>query len=277
MIHLSSLLLSSLFVICSAFAPAGFIANKQQLPADEIYYYDTLYTAGNAQGTSHTDISYTNKSLDYYYLAASYPSYTYSPAVGACASIAAGNIIGYYDRFDENLIPNHVSGGNIGDTEYFMYNIEDEYVNATIKKLYSYITGDGYGATEDDFKRGLTQFCTEKGKNIQFYSCMSGSSFDYEKTKNYIEAGYPIALFLSGYNIGDIFAFENRDSVLYDLSDGNHIMIGFGYETYHYITNNGPETYEYINVASGMYYNESGVFDIHYNTKINNALAVNIY
>lgn len=278
MIHLSSLLLSSLFVICSAFAPAGFIANKQQLPADEIYYYDTLYTAGNSiQDTSTINTPYISRTLTSYYQALSCPSYTYAPAVGSCAAVAAGNLIGYYDRFDENLIPNHVSGNMLSDTNYFIYNIEDIYVKQTIEKLYSYITGDGYGATEDDFKRGLTQFCTEKGKNIQFYSCMSGSSFDYEKTKDYIEADYPIALFLSGYNIGFMYSTENRDSVSYYTSTANHIMIGFGYENYTYITDNGTENYEYLYVASGTYIDESGVFNIHYNTKINNALAVNIY
>ena len=274
MLHLSSLLVSAVMFLCPLVASVG--APAEHSP-EEIYYYDTLYTSNNAQGTMEINIPYFDKSMASCYLALSYPSYTYSPAVGACASIAAGNIIGYYDRFDEDLIPNHVSGGYILNTENYMYNIEDTYVKQTIRTLYSYITGDGYGATENDFKRGLTQFCTEKGKNIQFYSCMSGSSFDYEKTKSYIEAGYPIALFLSGYNIGDVYAFENKDVVVYDISDGNHIMIGFGYEIYNYITDNGPETYEYINVASGMYYNESGVFDIHYNTKINNALAVNIY
>ena len=275
MLQLSSLLVSAVMFLCPLFAPVG--APAEHKP-EEIHYYETLYTSANAQGTSHTDITYIDRSMESYYMALSYTSYTYAPAVGSCAAVAAGNIIGYYDRVDENLLPNHVSGGYILNTDNYMYNIEDTYVKQTIRTLYSYITGDGYGATEDDFKRGLTQFCTEKGKNIQFYSCMSGSSLDYEKAKNYMETGYPIALFLSGYNIGDLYPVNNNmDSVIYNLSDANHIMIGFGYETYYYITDNGSETYEYINVASGMYYNESGVFDTHYNTKINNALAVNIY
>lgn len=274
MLHLSSLLLSAVMFLCPMTAP---VAAGEHTP-EKVFYYDTVYSAADSvNDTSTVNIPYVSRTFKSYHQAISCPSYTYSPAVGACASIAAGNLIGYYDRFDENLIPNHLSGSYISNTDYFMYNIEDEYVNATIETLYSYITGNGYGATENDFKRGVTQFCTEKGKNIQYYSCMFGGAFDYNKAQGYIESGYPIVLFLSGYNVGFMYSTDNRDSVSYYTSAANHVMVGFGYDSYTYVTENGTENYEYLYVASGNIADESGLFNIRYKTNINDALAVNIY
>lgn len=277
MLHLSSILLGTVMFLCTLFVPT---VNTADVHTNEkVYYYDTYYTAENSESSQFWfDIPYISKTLtSSYYQTISCPSYTYAPAVGSCAAVAAGNLIGYYDRFDENLIPDHLSGKTIYDTDIFIYNIEDSNVKQTIETLYQYITGDGYGATEDDFKRGVTQFCTEKGKHIQFYSCMSNGSFNFGKAQNYIEAGYPVVLFLGGYNVCDIFTYDNEDSVDCLTSTANHIMVGFGYETYTYVTNNGTENYDYIYVASGTFYNPSGLFNIHYNTTINDVLAVNIY
>lgn len=87
----------------------------------------------------------------------------------------------------------------------------------------------------------------------------------------------PIALFLSGYNVGDMFTEDHEDAYSYYKSDANHVMVGFGYSTYIYQTSDGTLTKNYFNVASGISGNSSGIYDISLDTKINDALAIRIY
>ena len=102
---------------------------------------------------------------------------------------------------------------------------------------------------------------------------MQGSSFSYAKAQTYLDANQPIVLFLSGYNVARIVEGTNQDSFSRYSSTANHIMVAFGYKTYVY---NGTTTYSYLSVASGVTGYTSGLYNINYNTKINNALAVNI-
>ncbi len=278
LLHLGSFMISAVALFGSVFAPAETVAQSYDR-SDEIYYYETIYDNEDVPMPTAADafnIYYTTKeNPSYHYLAARCPEYTYAPAVGCCASIAAGNLIGYYDRFDENLIPDHKSGTAIRET--YLYTIQDAGVKAVIDKLYEYITGDGYGATEEQFKDGVTRFCNEKGKNISFTSCMRNGSFSYETAKSYLDANIPVVMFSSGYNVCTIYSYDHEDEVDYVYSSANHIMVGFGYDEYVYTTSNGTEKYEYISVSSGLDSKPSGLYNINMQTKINNVLAINIY
>lgn len=272
MLHLGTIALSALFVVCSAAAPASLFEKKSSEPLPAAYE-DTASVNAVAETV---DVPYSSKTLaKSHSLALWYPDYDYSPAVGSCGCIAGANVIGFYDRYDENLIPNHVSGIVFGNT--YLYDLEDEAVIATIQTLYEYMGTEHVGTTEDEFINGMTRYCTEKGKKISFTSCMSSKSFSYTSAQQKMESNQPIVLFLSGYNTAILETKENMDTVSYLVSTANHIMIGFGYEVYRYSTADGTVTYEYINVSTGLSSGTRRLFDIHYKTQINDALAVNIY
>lgn len=242
---------------------------------EEIYYQDSAVNYVDT-GTSNTTmenltIQYSTRTVKSHTLAYQYPCFDYSPAIGSCAAIAGGNIIGFYDRYDENLIPNHSSGKPIGTT--YSYSIEDAEVHALIRELYTYMGTTTSGTTEKQFKDGLTNFCRDKGHSITFSSCMQGNSFSLSKAQNYLDVNQPIVFFLSGYNVVKMFEYNKQDDLSIYVSNATHIMIGFGYKTYIY---NGNNTYNYFSIASGIAGHSSGLYNINYRTKINNALAVNI-
>lgn len=277
MLHFGAIVLSAVM----AFGIGAVPVNRQDTAEKEpVYYMDTGDTYGDTSSSSYNtivDISYTSKTLTATgSLAYRYPTFSFSPAVGSCGAIAGGNVIGFYDRYDENLIPNHVSGTPIKQT--YIYNIEDQYTSALITKLYEYMAGGGVGMTEQQFKDGLTRYCTEKGKSVSFSSCMSFGSFSYSKAQNYIKSNQPIIFFLDGYNVMSLHTSDNLDSLAYYVSTASHIMIGFGYKSYSYATAGGTKNYDFMSVSSGLVGSgNSDFYDIHYQTKINDALAVNIY
>lgn len=279
MLHFVSVILSAFM----AFGISSMPVNLQQSAPDEektIYYEDTGGTYGDTGSSSYntqTKVTYTSKTLTATHaLAYQFPHLTFAPAVGCCGAIAGGNVVSFYDRYDENLIPNHVSGSPFFNT--FAYNIGDEYTDATITQLYEYMTGGGTGMTEDQFKSGLTRYCNEKGRSVSFTSCMAWGLFDYAKMQTNMKANQPIIFFLSGYNIMSLYSNDTSDTFAYHVSTATHIMIGFGYKSYSYETSSGVQNYDFVSVSSGLTgSNNDDFFDIHYQTHIDDALAVNIY
>jgi hypothetical protein len=268
MIKTGAVVLSALLI----FGGANLFANRGI--EDETKYCDTVYTQYDVSTAAEIEtsvINYSTKTIDKYDLALRCPSFEYSPAYGSCAAIAGGNLVGFFDRYNENLIPNHKSGTAIGNT--YMYNTEDAAVQAVIRELYTYMGTTTSGTTEKQFINGVTEYCKVKGSSITFSSCMTSGSFSYTKAQSYLKNNQPIVFFLNSYNVTQITEQDKKDGISTYVSNVPHIMIGFGYKTYVY---DGNTTYRYCAVASGVSGYATGLFDINHNTKINNALAVSI-
>lgn len=240
----------------------------------EVGYCDTPELI--AATSSTTTISYVSKSTDSYNMASKPPRYTKAPYDSCCAPIAGANLIGYFDRYYEDLIPNHTAGIARGST--YTYNSEDSYITALVKELYTEMSTTSNGTTLANCKKGLTSYCSDKGYSISFSSCMSGSSFSYSLAKSYMKSNKPIILFLSGYNVGTLSEGTNKDTVFYYTSSDTHVMIGFGCMQIDYTLSGGStKTVQYISVSSGLVAKDSGLFNISYSGTINAAYAVNIY
>lgn len=273
MLHLGTIALSALIVLSSAAAPTSLF--EQHTDKNDPVAYEQTESL-NAEWET-VEIPYTSKTLTKSHsLALWYPDYNFSPAVGSCGCIAGANVIGFFDRYYEDLIPDHEAGIEFEDT--YLYDKQDDGVVKTIETLYEYMGTEHVGTTEDEFIDGMRRYCNEKGRTISFTSCMSSKSFNFTSAQHKMESNQPIVLFLSGYNAALLASNNNStDSINYLVSDANHIMVGFGYAIYNYSTLNGTVTYEYINVSTGLSGYTRMLFDINYKTKINDALAVSIY
>lgn len=221
-------------------------------------------------------VNYENKDENTFGMALKHPSYTYSANRSDCACIAGANVLGFYDRYDENLIPNHTSGKLVFGK--FVYNSQDTYIYDLIGQLYVDMGTNSAGTTVAEFKNGMITYCNGKGKSISFSSCMRNNQFDYSVAKSYMEANQPVVLFCGGYNVADIDINEKSDRINYYESTANHVMVGFGYKEISYtLATFTTISYQYLTVASGVGTKESGFYDINYNTNINDAYAVTIY
>ena len=277
MLHFATIVLSAFMAVGMGTMPACLRNTEQDEP---VYYQETNGFYGDSSSSAYNvvvEIPYTSKTLTATHsLALRFPTFNYAPVAGCCGAIAGANAIAFYDRYDENLIPNHVSGQMVLNA--FAYNIGDQYTNALITQLYEYMAGDGVGMTEKQFKDGFTKYCKEKGKSVSFTSCMSSGAFSYSKLQTNMKANQPILLFLSTYNVMTMYLGSDCDEYTYRVSTTPHIMVGYGYKSYTYVTSEGTKHYDLVSVSSGLF--ESGdldFFDIKYQTKIDDALAVNIY
>lgn len=276
MLNVIAKLLAVMFVCGNLVMTQDTVSKKQKLISYQesyIHYVSSDEEIMTVAGSNQI-VNYVSRSTNTKTLAFRYPIYTYNPKAGACACVAGANVLGFYDRYDENLIPNHTSGTPIGSA--FSYNLEDDSVREVIEQLYVYMGTKSTGTTEDEFIDGIKDFCKSKSKTVSFSSCMSLGSFSYSLAEMYIDKNMPIILFLSGYNVAQISEGTNRDTYDYLESTANHIMVGFGYKELTYQLSSGKKTVNLISVASGLLNRSSGLYDISYNTKINDALAINI-
>ena len=270
----------SLSLLCTC-VNLGYSSHNVQTEQEPVTYKESSITTYNlpseasitATQSSQT-INYVSRKVTSKSLAARFPTFTYNPQPGACACVAGGNVLGFYDRYDEELIPNHSSGVVFGNT--YSYSLQDSAVRNVIEQLYVLMGTSSTGTTESNFISGLTNYCRDKNKTINFTSCMSNGSLNYSLVKSYLEANQPIILFLSGYNLATISEGSSKDTFTYLESTVNHVMVGFGYKEYSYTLSSGTQTLNFISVASGLGESSSGLFNISYKTKINDALAVNI-
>ena len=239
---------------------------------------DALYGDGGAiTGGTQVTINYVSKTKNDYRMAIIPPAYISSPFVSGCACIAGENIVGYFDRYCPNLIPNYEPGYEY--MGYYFYSGESTKTREVLIQLYDDMgTTESEGTTTQQFLDGMKKFSNRAGYNFSYSSCMSGGKLNYSTAMNSMLNNKPIALFLSGYNVADIGEGNNKDDFGYALYSANHVMVGFGYYEANYTYSSGQqETLQFLYVASGAIGKPNGYFNINYNTKINDAYAVSIY
>lgn len=229
--------------------------------------------------TSLVTVEFASKDKHEYLMSLQPPKYNSSPYTSACACLAGANIIGFYDRYYENLIPDYEPGYTVLDAIY-LYHVQSSTITEVIRQLYADMGTTDNGTTKNQFKSGMTKYCSRAGYNISYTSLMSSGSINYSKVMQYIEEyNQPVALFLSGYNVGMVTEGESQDTYGYYYSAVNHVMVGFGYRyvTYTY-SNSKTETFDFIYVSSGNPSSTHGYYNLKYNnTSIDDVLAINIY
>lgn len=254
----------------------------EQVPDTVVQSYSEIAYRNTNEGTvivsgETITVNYVSKTVDEYKMANWYPHYLGGSNIpNGCAAVAGGNLLGYFDRYYDELIPNFTAGF-IFSTVY-LYNVEDENVIAAIETLYSDMgCTEEHGATLESFKSGMVTYCGRYGRSIAFTSCMSGGSFNYSYAIQKMKGGQPIALFLSTYNIESLEEGTDADYHHYGYSLGNHVMVGFGHRQIVYTLANGSQsTYRLLHVATGLGSLSNGYFNIDLNTNINDSYAVNI-
>lgn len=215
---------------------------------------------------------------DYYKMCDIAPEFNNGSGLsGACAAVAGGNLIGYFDRYYEDLIPNHEAGWYALNNLY-RYHGADTYVYQAINTLYNYMEGTENGINETNFKKGLQKYCTEKDLTCDFISLMSWGKLNYSSVKSSMQNNKPVALFLNTYNNCDIFFNTQKDILNYTNYFGNHVMVGFGYRDINYtLTSGGKSNVRFIYVSTGFGDPTQAYFNIDYSTNIISAYGVNIH
>ncbi|MDE7454753.1 MAG: hypothetical protein K2M64_02870 [Clostridia bacterium] len=163
--------------------------------------------------------------------------YPISDLTNACGAIAGAEIVAFYDKYYENLVPNWVSYY----TSSGKYRIQDgTNVPAIMREMYTLMRTnvDDVGVSRTDCLNGLQSYINNHGYKVNYESVTTtGNKLNYEKCKNAIDNNKVIILFTTPTTVYDIGISTNRHIISSTNITGAHIMVVCGYYKVSYYNN----------------------------------------
>lgn len=237
------------------------------------------YYCGSGEMTNtYETVSFKSKSENAYDLAKRNPTNTEVPGLSnACVPIAGANIVQYYDRMCQNLVPNFTPG--IVLAKYYLYKEKTTEMQSVTRELYNDMRTNttGVGSSVAQFKDGMEKYSKRYGYNVEFNTCMSSNQLNYDKVKTEINNGKPVAIFSRSMSIAEFITGEDKDTIDYYNSVNPHSLISFGYKEINYtLHNNTTRLDKFMSVSTGLAQRAVGYMKIT-NALIDNAFSVRIY
>lgn len=236
-----------------------------------------LSYCGSGATTEQTEtISYSRKETETYSIKSGIPDY-YSPTSGTgCANVAGAVIIGYYDRFCENLIPNLKTYMQLGSTvKYLAAKFEISNLIEELKDLMG-TDKNTSGTTFSGFQQGMRMYANNHNYT---YSTEDLGKLNFDKFKAAVQSDKPVALFLSNYSIltGSLVN-DTIEVITNELTTTAHVVVGFGYkiDTYYNSNNTIVAQRTYLKVASGLTKYGLGFLCLDGKSKIEYAISTKI-
>ncbi len=245
---------------------------------DESHYFgiSTIYT------TTET-FSYSTKTTESYFINNSVPAY-YDTADRAylCAPVAGANIIGFYDRYFPDLVPDIATGYARGTryTYYTMARYETQ-LQSLIDDLATRMGTSSMGTSADAFCDGVTTYVASKNLSVSYTSLTDyyddTQVFNIDRAIDQLNDGNPIVFFASGVNFTTFS--DNGNTVLMTINAANddHIFVAYGYQKVIYYDASGNIVRECISFQASSGENGlTGYYVLNLNGKINAAKAVHL-
>lgn len=258
---------------CFIETESGAVLNDETIAAlsEKAFSSNGVVTQGSER------IDFISRTPNAFELTKRHPAYYPVGISNACVPAAGANVIGYWTRYYPELIPGFTPGSvQFGQ---YLYLETSSAVYPLMETLYyameTNITGDG--TTIAEFRTGMNSYVNGKSKNIYYSSTMTGGNFNYSLTKQKLESGLPLVLFVDRFKVDTFIVGTNQVAVNYSVSDACHAMAGFGYNEITYTLTNGTvRTDTYIQVATGLGSSKKGYYNIYYNTQIDECYAITI-
>ncbi len=230
----------------------------------------------NKYTSIYEEIKYAKRNKSTYDFRYGLPGYIKSSYENACANKAGAIILGYYDIYFPNLIPNY-------ETIYSdkTYKPEGKEILAVTDELYYLMkTNVNNGTTVDGFRTGLTNYVTSKGYTITYNDIKRTGSFNFDTYRAQINQERPVVLFTTKFNLsyGPLNVNDNLDQLELDYYNVNHVMVGSGYEKIEYYDASGAvfRTDTYLKVSTAYSSFAKGYMGLK-NVTIDAAYAIDIF
>lgn len=214
---------------------------------------DNSRFCGYAEFVTQTEaINYSRKETSEYEIKSGVPGYYRMGENTSCANIAGAVVIGYYDRFCEELMPDYKAYYQIGSG--IMYRLGGTNAEQVMTSLYNLMGTDvgGAGTTFNGFHAGMNSYVNGHGYT---YITEDMGSIDFNKYKTAVEADKPVAIFLSSFSFKINGSDDGTTEIIkYDYSNTGHVVVGYGYtvDTYYNANNQAIAARTYLKVASGL-------------------------
>lgn len=285
--------------LCAAFAVlnvgplVGQAAKADELEntANETFYCadgddDFIYggEGETADATYEIEFDYYEIVEDVSYYSAPSFGNSDSSITNSCAPAAGTNVVVFYDRWYENLVPHYIPGILLGSGYYFYYpdgmDSTTQTVLATLYHLMDTNVGSG-GTSQSQFLNGLSEYVDNAGYDLSYTSFYKGTkTVDLDALKDAINQNKVGIVFCSKYNfVYDILhpVGENYMRIIKEDANIGHMMMVYGYKTIAYYKNDiNFRTDTFLYVSSGYSTSDQGYMELDSYLNIDDALIMTI-
>ena len=270
------LLACAFMLLCGSLIPALTVsASAAETSSDR--YYDEYPISTYAVQTE--TINYTKRTLVDKTTVNGAPTYDANlDLANSCGPTAGGIVVGFYDKYYENLIPNY--------TAYYTatgkYKKKDQvYVPAVMQNLYTLMRTnvDDVGVSEADCKNGLKTYVEQKGYKLTYTSVKNTwGTFQLSIVKNAIDNNKPILLFCDEAGLISLAEGDHYDKIVTSIVQNRHVMVAYGYCTVNYYNglNENFRTDTYLIVSSGLYTMSLAYVQVNTTSWLDNGYVVTI-
>ena len=221
-------------------------------------------------------VSFTKKEETYLETTNSVPFYTQiSDLSNSCGPTGGAIIIGFYDKYYNDLIPDFdpcLSSGRYKKNDRVA-------VPKLMGELYALMRTnvDDVGVGQGDCIDGLNTYVREKGYSISYSNVRSNYSINATSFTLAVERNEPTLIFCSKMDLYILTTAGNLDSISYTTYNGGHIVVGYGiYEVKYYNGDNVFRSDTYVRVATGLAGVDHGFIKLSSTDWCNAAYAVDI-
>lgn len=222
-------------------------------------------------------VTYTSKEETYIETYKAVPIYTQiSNLPNSCGATGGAIIVGFYDRYYEDLIPDYVPYYSTG-----AYKMNDRvYTPKLMGELYTLMRTnvDDVGVNQTDCLNGLKSYVNSHGFNISYTNVLKSNNIINEATyTTAINNNQPTLLFCNKMNLYQVLSNTNDDALTCFTYLGAHVAVAYGlYTIKYYNGNNNFRTDKYLKIATGLAEITTGYLKLESNDWCNNAYIVNV-
>lgn len=247
----------------------------------EKVYGDNMYGASTEEDASYKVYCDSTKVVEgvSHYSAPAYINAN-SGLTNACGPITGTNLIGFYDRWFENLIPNFTPGLFRQQDNYLYLPLTTTEVNSVMLELGDLMrTVELGGTTSSNFKNGLNTYIKNHGYNFSYDSFYSSEkSVNFNKLIKAVEEGKVGVLMCDEYNfVSRINVFDGYVNVAKYISSYNHMLMVYGYEVREYYSNGAViRTDTFLKVCNGSNGGVTGYLQLEDYLSIDEAIIITV-
>lgn len=202
---------------------------------------------------SQETINFTRREVEQVETVNGVPTYIVTQGLtNACGAVAGTIIVGFYDKYYEDLIPDYSTYILTG-----RYRSSDSvYVPKAMREMYTLMRTnvDDVGVSQSDCLNGLKAYVENKGHTLEYLNIKSNSRVNETLLKSTLNENKPAILFCSKIDIYSLSFTDTYDTITCtNLTSAGHIVVACGlYTIKYYNGNNLFRTDKYIKVATGL-------------------------
>lgn len=241
-------IITVVFVLCFNFIFCSSVSRYAYGELRYSAYGGALY----ATDTQTETINYTKREVTFIQTVNAVPQYEQmSDLPNSCGATAGAIIVGFYDKYFEELIPGYVTYLPNGRYK----SMDSTYIPNLMSSLYTLMRTnvDAEGVNEQDCVNGLKNYVNNCGRTISYTSISASKIINETALIDSIDGNTPVLLFCGKMDLYNISTTTTYDTVTCTELTGAHVAVGYGYYKVDYYNGNSIfRTDKYIRISTGL-------------------------